>query len=326
MKNTKKIFATLTAACLVMTGTAFAAEDEIMLIQESEVLESAITPVINGAILPSVEVVEVDGITMIPLRLVGEGLGFEVIWNDENQSIDLAKGAQFITMQIGSDAYAFSRQAHRSLGTAPILYNDTTTYVPISFITEILGGVYTQNEDKTYEIINPAIVTVTEVLEDGSILVNDGYLGEVLVRIAETTALTDGTNTVDASVIEAGMTLAVGYDIAMTMSIPPQTTARFIRVENLPMEEVEVQPAEEVAFGGIITEIEGELVTVGNPAEDHDAVRLVVSKDTVITDSDGNAASIADLSVGMEIKGAHSAISTFSIPPQSVAYRVEIVK
>jgi hypothetical protein len=241
----------------------------------------------------------------------------------DNLKVRYAKGAQFITMQIGNDAYAFSRQAHRSLGSAPILYNDTTTYIPINFITEILGGVYNLNEDNTYEIINPAMVTVTEVLEDGSLLVNDGYLGEVLVRIAETTTLTDGTNAVEASVIEAGMTLAVGYDVAMTMSIPPQTTARFIRVENLPVEEVE---AETVAFTGIITEIDGELVTLGNPAEDTNAIRLVISSETVITDANGNAVSFSDLKVGMEVKGAHSAAATFSIPPQSVAVQVEIVK
>ena len=318
MKNTKRLFASITAAGMLLTGAAFAAEEDIMLIQEE-----VATPVINGATLAQVEAIEENGVTMIPLRLVGEGLGYEVNWNGENQSIDLVKGAQFITMQIGNDAYAFSRQAHRSLGSAPILYNDTTTYIPINFITEILGGVYNLNEDNTYEIINPAMVTVTEVLEDGSLLVNDGYLGEVLVRIAETTTLTDGTNAVEASVIEAGMTLAVGYDVAMTMSIPPQTTARFIRVENLPVEEVE---AETVAFTGIISEIDGELVTLGNPAEDTNAIRLVISSETVITDANGNAVSLSDLKVGMEVKGAHSAAATFSIPPQSVAVQVEIVK
>lgn len=328
MKHSKKVFAVLTAAGLLMSGAAFAAEEDIMLIEDSSASVVESLPVVNGATINGVEAVEVDGITMIPLRLVGEGLGYTVNWSEDNQSIDLFKGAQFITMQIGSDAYAFSRQAHRPLGAAPVLVNDTTTYVPINFITEILGGVYNQNEDKTYEIINPAIVTVTEVTEDGSILVQDDYLGEVLVHIADTTAITDGINTIESSAIKAGMTLAVGYDIAMTMSIPPQTTARFIRVENLPVEEVEVevQPAEEVAFSGIITEIDGELVTVGDPAEDVNAVCLVITEDTVITDANGDAASLSDLKVGMEIQGAHSAVATFSIPPQSAAYRVEIVK
>ena len=79
-------------------------------------------------------------------------------------------------------------------------------------------------------------------------------------------------------------------------------------------------------MGDIITEIDGELVTVGDPAEDTNAVCLVIAENTVITDANGDAASLSDLKVGMEIKGAHSAIGTFSIPPQSAAYRVEIVK
>lgn len=309
MKNTKRLFAALTVTGMLFSGAVFANEQDIMLIQESEATVSA--PVVNGATLPVVEAIEADGLTMIPLRLVAEGLGYTVNWNGENQSIDLIKGAQFITMQIGNDAYAFSRQAPRSLGSAPILYQDTTTYVPIDFVTEIIGGIYNQNEDKTYEIINPAIVTVTEVMEDGSLLVQDDYLGEVLVHIADTTVFAN-----DAEITK-GAYLAVGYDAAMTMSIPPQTTARYIRVEN----QIEVEPAEEVAFSGIITEIDGELVTVGNPTEEG-AVRLVITEETVILGAD----SVSDLKVGMEIKGAHSMAATFSIPPQSVAFRVEIVK
>ena len=309
MKNTKRIFAALTVTGMLLSGAAFATEEDIMLIQEPAVTEPA--PVVNGATLPVVEAVEIDGITMIPLRQVGEGLGYTVNWNGENQSIDLIKGAQFITMQIGSDAYAFSRQAPRALGSAPVLYNDTTTYVPIEFVTEIIGGIYNQNEDKTYEIINPAIVTVTEVMEDGSILVQDDYLGEVLVHIADTTVFAN-----DAEITKDAV-LAVGYDVAMTMSIPPQTTARFIRVEN----QVEVHETEEVAFSGTITEIDGEFVTVGNPTEEG-AVRLVITEETVFT----GAASISDLKVGMEVKGAHSMAATFSIPPQSVALRVEVIK
>ncbi len=309
MKNTKRIFAALTVTGMLLSGAAFATEENIMLIQEPAVTEPA--PVVNGATLPVVEAVEIGGITMIPLRQVGEGLGYTVNWNGENQSIDLIKGAQFITMQIGSDSYAFSRQAPRTLGSAPVLYNDTTTYVPIEFVTEIIGGIYNQNEDKTYEIINPAIVTVTEVMEDGSLLVQDDYLGEVLVHIADTTVFAN-----DAEITKDAV-LAVGYDVAMTMSIPPQTTARFIRVEN----QVEVQETEEVAFSGTITEIDGELVTVGNPTEEG-AVRLVITEETEIT----GVASATDLKVGMEVKGTHSMAATFSIPPQSVAFRVEVVK
>ena len=309
MKTTKKLFAVLTVTGMLFNGAVLAADEQIMPVDAPAVTESA--PVINGATLPSVEAVEVDGITMIPLRLVGEGLGYTVTWNDENQSIDLTKGAQFITMQIGNDAYAFSRQAHRSLGSAPILYNDTTTYVPINFVTEILGGIYNQNEDNSYEIINPSIVTVTEVMENGSLLVQDDYLGEVVVHIADTTVFAN-----DAEITE-GSVLAVGYGAAMTMSLPPQTTAEFIRVENL----AEVQSPEEVAFSGVITEIDGNLVTVGVPREEG-AVRLVVSESTSLIGFN----SVADLKVGMEIKGAHSMATTFSIPPQSVALRVEIVK
>lgn len=309
MKNTKKLFAALTVTGMIFSGAVFAAEDDVMLIQAPAVTEPTAT--INGATLSGVEAVEINGIPMIPLRSVCESLGFTVNWNGEKQSIDLIKGAQFITMRLGEDAYTFSKQAPRALGSAPVLYNDTTTYVPINFITEILDGVYNLNEDNTYEIINPSIVTVSEVLEDGSLLVQDDWLGEVLVHIADTTVFAN-----DAQITQ-GATLAIGYDVAMTSSIPPQTTARFIRVENT----VEVEPAEEVSFTGTITEIDGELVTVGTPRE-AGSVCLVITQDTILN----GVSSAAELTVGMEVKGTHSTIATFSIPPQSVAFQVEVVK
>ena len=310
--NTKRFFAALTAAGMLLTGAAFANEEEIMLISEPAASEPAAH--INGGCIPSVEAITIDDITMIPLRFVGENLGYTVNWNGENQSIDLIQGASFITMQIGTDGYAFSRQAHRPLGAAPTLVDDCTTYVPINFVTEMLGGVYNEVEANVYEIVTPSFVTVKEIQEDGSLLVEDEVRGEVLVLIADTTVIRAGEETATADAIKVGDALNVGYGATMTMSIPPQTTAKFIRLTDVVVEEIEV---EGVAFSGIITEITDEMIVLGNPAEDADAIALILSEETEIE---------GELKVGDKVEGLRSERATFSIPPQSVALTIQVVK
>lgn len=334
MKNTlKKIVVPVAALSLLATAGVFATE--VSVDAEPPVLISApaeidVLPVINGASVDGVPVVVENDIVLIPLRSVAEGLGYTVTWHEEDQSITLEKGAQYIRMAIGEDSYSFSRRAPQSLGTAPVLVDDCVTHVPLSFIPEIIGGYYSVNEDGTYKIVNPSIVTVTEVTEDG-ILVNDSSLGDVLVRIDENTVIVNNEgNTEDASLIAKDMTLGVEYSPAMTASIPAQTTAIKIIIENLPVDmpevDAEVQPEEAVSFSGVITEIDGESVLIGK-ADEAGSVRLIVTENTEIKhEMNRRAYRLEDLEVGMTISGTHSGAATFSIPPQSEAFSIVIGK
>lgn len=331
MKNTvKKLIIPMTALSLLANVGAFAAED--LPAAETPVLISAVdvAPVINGATVDGVPVVTENDIVLIPLRSVAEGLGYTVTWMEEDQSITLEKGAQYIRMAIGEDSYSFSRRAPQSLGTAPVLVDDCVTHVPASFIPEIIGGYYSVNEDGTYKIVNPSIVTVTEVTEDG-ILVSDSSLGDVLVKIDENTEIVNSEGAKeDASLIAKDMTLGVEYSPAMTASIPAQTTAVKIIVQNLPVDmpevDVEVQPEESATFSGVITEIEENRVLIGDP-QDANAVCLIVTEDTQISHIKNKRIYKAeDLEVGMEISGTLSEAMTMSLPPQSVALTIVIEK
>ena len=79
---------------------------------------------------------EIEGVTMIPLRVVGESLGYEVSWNQETKRVELLRGAQWTAVSIGKDNYSFAKMLIK-LGTAPVLV-DSTTYVPLSFAEEVL--------------------------------------------------------------------------------------------------------------------------------------------------------------------------------------------
>ena len=76
-------------------------------------------------------------LVMLPLRAVAEGLGFNVTWNGEQQSIDLDDGSVKTTLHIGTDSYykssstALGLTQNFNLGASPMLI-DSTTYVPAS--------------------------------------------------------------------------------------------------------------------------------------------------------------------------------------------------
>lgn len=82
-----------------------------------------------------------EGVLMVPLREVGEALGYEVNWDVEKRAAQLTKGAQWTEVVIGEgtvgeDNYNFAKMIVK-LGTPPVL-KDSTAYVPVNFIEEIL--------------------------------------------------------------------------------------------------------------------------------------------------------------------------------------------
>lgn len=349
MNSKKRILAFLAAVSLMASGTAMAEYDPNKVIDtsipyttlsETTVSEEAkaydgetdVMPIVNFAMLNGVTAEDVNGIVMMPLRSVAESLGYTVTWVAESRSVELTRGAHFITMSIDQDSYAFSRRAPQSLGAAPTLVGDLT-YVPMNFVNEILNGWYYTNEDGTYKIVQPAIATITEIGEDGSILIDDALVGEVVLFVGEETAITKGLDrriySIDDLVV--GMSLQIEYSDWMTASFPPQNVPiRINIVDNgveLPIEEETEVEAANVAFSGVITEIVDNEVTIGVPATDAKAVKLIVSDETMIVKgNEKRIYKIDDLEVGMEISGTHAEAMTMSIPPQSAALTIMIVK
>lgn len=347
MNNKKRILAFLAAACIMASGTAMAEydpdkvidtsipyttlseTDETLAIEEvpsEEAAEYDVLPICNFAMIDGIHAEEVNGITMIPLRSVAESLSYTVNWNGEARSVEIIRGAQYITITLDKDEYTFSRRAPEQLGAAPTLVGNST-YVPLSFVDRIIGGYYYANEDGTYKIVQPAVVTVTEIGEDGTVTVDDALLGAVILNISDETAIVKGMDRRIYKIddLAVGMTLHVEYSDWMTASFPPQNTpVKVIIASELVQEEAD-EAISELSFSGVITEINGELVTIGDPINDADAKTLVISDETVITKGkDKRIYKINDLEVGMEISGTHAEAMTMSIPPQTAALTVQI--
>lgn len=70
---------------------------------------------------------------MVPLRAIAEALGYEVIWNAGDISVQVGKAV----LKIGADDYHFAKMAPVKLGAAPEIRNNRT-FVPIQFFKQVL--------------------------------------------------------------------------------------------------------------------------------------------------------------------------------------------
>jgi len=329
--NNKRILALAAALCVMSANVAFAEYDPNKVIDTSvpyttlSLTAPEAPAAFGGAVADAICVQEVNGITMMPLRSVAETLGYTVNWIGETKTIELTRGAQFITMSIDNDSYAFSRRAPQTLGAAPTLVGDVT-YVPVSFATEIIDGSYSVNEDGTYKVVLSNLATVLEVNSENSILVEDDYLGEVVVFVTEETQITKGLDRRIYKIddLTKGARLEIEYSAAMAQSLPPQASAVKINIVEMGEEKEEAEEAVSLSVSGAITEItEDGMVIV--ESEERGEVALIVTDETVITKGlDRRIYKIDDLEVGMKITAEHEEQMTFSLPPQTAALTIAI--
>ncbi len=231
--NMKKVIAALTASGILMSGAGVFAAEEVTPISAPTTNEVVASPnpefpleiTYNGATIVA-PVVTVDGVKTVPLRQVMEGLNFTVTWDEATQQVRCNRGPLEIGMTVGQDGYTVAKTAPIPMGAAPYLYNGETTYVPVEVFTDLLGLRSFEETDGYVTIVDPAQVTFKsyETTEFGTrIVVSDPLRGEVVVNISDSTVL--GGEGINFETMSEGQELLVGYGLAMTMSIPPQTTA-----------------------------------------------------------------------------------------------------
>jgi len=75
-----------------------------------------------------------SGVVMVPIRGISEALGYDILWNNEKQSIMVGDN---ISLKIGENSYVVSGKTPVKLESSPII-NDGSTYVPLSFFKEVV--------------------------------------------------------------------------------------------------------------------------------------------------------------------------------------------
>lgn len=101
------------------------------------------------------DVIKEDDVTMLPLRMVSEGLGYEVGWNDNLKRITIGTVQMGVNFTLGENKYYKSKMTPFVLEKAPqmqIFGDYGVTYVPASFFTDVLSAEVTENTDGSVSV------------------------------------------------------------------------------------------------------------------------------------------------------------------------------
>ncbi len=99
-------------------------KQNISIVIDGRTIESDTSPVISG------------GRTLVPIRVVANGLGADVQWNGETREVTIVKGADTLVLQIDNSIMTKNGE-ELALDTAPTILN-SRTMVPIRAVSEAL--------------------------------------------------------------------------------------------------------------------------------------------------------------------------------------------
>lgn len=310
----KKIMTLTLSLLLLVTGFSFANPD-IMLISANPISSMNQDVVLNGVKLPTPLKLLNDQTKMVPLREMAEGLGYKVIWNGSTRSIELVKGAVYITIDTRSNAYTFARRAPEALTKGATII-DGKTYVPVDFIENYLnaGAFAGENGLEIMPSIGDRTISsqliITEIKEN-MIIVKQGD-GEAHVMINADTIFKDygKTQAISLKDLKVGDTIKVEHPSIMILIYPAQLNA------------FEIERLNTIAYReGTISEIGDKSITVKNYQEE---IIYHISDATTIKNISGASVSIEHLRVGNHVKIYHNLAMTKSIPPQTSAISITV--
>ena len=164
--------------------------------------------------------------------------------------------------------------------------------------------------------INSTIITVNYSTSNNR-RTNDS----IQINIVRNTAIIDESgNFINPSDLSKGATINAIYSNAMTRSIPPQATAYFIQVLSQPMSDT-------TTIGRIIAvNFGGNNFTTISDNNFSSTIQFNVSENTRFFDMFGRPINFYDLLPGFRVSVRHATFMTSSIPPQTAAYEVRILR
>lgn len=141
-----------------------------------------------------------------------------------------------------------------------------------------------------------------------------------LVVNQETDIYDERGRNIPSSELQRGMTVDASFSSAMTRSNPPQSQAFFIRVTG--------RANQTVTTTGRIVEVNTRnnfilVLQSQNPAS---AIRFNISNDTVILDPFGRRTPLSSLIPGLRVRVEHASFMTASIPPQTTAFNIRVIR
>lgn len=121
--------------------------------------------------------------------------------------------------------------------------------------------------------------------------------------------------------LERGMTIDASFSSAMTRSIPPQAQAFLIQVTGRRSNQ------SDTSTGRIIeVNTRNDFILVLRNQNPSSVIRFNISPTTVILDPIGRRIRLSSLSPGFRVRVEHATFMTASIPPQTTAFTVQIIR
>lgn len=195
---------------------------------------------------------------------------------------------------------------NKSISHGAFYLSDAVIHVENALIEEVR----VENESRGYVLVS------LKLYDDNNIK----YMQEVRLNVGDDTIIIDEKGRMlNLYDVEKGMQIDTDISSLMTRSIPPQSYA--YRIVVLDKKASVTIKTDRVV--GVDTD-NGFLLT-GNPYDMNDQFLFTISSDTVILDKNNNIISLNEIQPGQLVRVEHAIFQTLSIPPQSPAYRVQII-
>lgn len=162
----------------------------------------------------------------------------------------------------------------------------------------------------------------------GFVTISYGVMGDFNMIHMELVTLVVDNNTIirdrsgrnlRLSDLREGMVVDAEFSSAMTFSIPPQARAYRITVINN-------NTAFNITEGRVLSiDFENGFLYTGNANDLLSQMRFVITNSTVILDRNGNRIRLRNIRPGQRVRIKHATFQTFSIPPQTTAFVVQII-
>ncbi|MGG4341201.1 peptidase [Paenibacillus lautus] len=171
--------------------------------------------------------------------------------------------------------------------------------------------------------------TITEVnkhgiLVEGTNLYNDNQETILLHLDPKAKIIDQDGNTIKASDLKTGMNIRSFYGPAVALSMPPQSSTNYIRVQAQAEEPLQEEPA---GTNGIITDTADNKITVMGQAQESGGVNhviLTVDQDTEIVDANGRPLTAEALKADLRVEAYYSQVMTLIYPARTHADKIVV--
>jgi len=174
----------------------------------------------------------------------------------------------------------------------------------------LVEEMYTPNSRTGYLIISYADPGENDMINIELIQLNIGWETILIDQFGEAISLCS---------ITKGSYVNATFSTVMTRSIPPQSNAyRVIAMVDSLSYRITTDRI-------LLVDSDNHFVYTGNPNDEMDQMRYVITSATDIVDEDGNPLTLDDLKPGKMVRIKHANFQTASIPPQTTAFVIELL-